>query len=362
MSNSFGRNFVVTLFGESHGRCVGVIVDGCPPGIVLDESLIQADLDKRKPTSEKYSTARVEKDKVEILSGVFQGHSTGAPICMVVWNKGARPEEYEEFRWKPRPGHADYPAYVKYRGFHDYRGGGIFSARLMVGLVAAGAIAKQILKKFGVEILAHVVEIGGIGITHKPSVEELRSKVYKSPLRCVDDEAASKMEKLIEEAKREGDSLGGIIECIALNMPPGVGDPVFHSLDADLAHLLFCIPAVKGVEFGAGFEASRLKGSENNDQYAVKDGKIITLTNNAGGILGGLTTGMPIVVRVAFKPPSSIAKPQKTVNLKTMEEAEIRVKGRHDVCFIPRAVPIVEAAVACVLADHILNEGKWSTQ
>jgi len=360
LSNSLGKKFRLTLYGESHGKCVGVVVEGCPPGLEVSQKLIQAELDKRRPSGE-HETARRETDQVEILSGVFRGKATGAPICLLVWNREVDSSPYEEIRWTPRPGHADYPAYVKYRGYNDYRGGGIFSARLMVGVVAAGAIAKQILKRVGVEVLAHVVEIGGVKIKREPSIEEIREETYKTPLRCLDPEASKEMLRRIEEAGREGDSLGGIIECFALNLPPGVGEPIFGSLDADVAHALFCIPAVKGVEFGAGFKAARLKGSENNDPYRVENGKIVTETNNAGGVLGGLSTGMPLVVRVAFKPPSSIGKPQKTVDLRSLKEVEIRVKGRHDVCFIPRAVPIVEAMVACVLADHLLAEGYVKT-
>ena len=355
--NSIGKNFVITYFGESHGKCVGVIVDGCPPGLPLKEEDIQKELDKRKPGKEFYSTPRAEEDRVQILSGVFNGYTTGTPICMVVWNKEVESEVYEEFRWKPRPGHADYPATIKYQGYNDYRGSGIFSSRITIGFVAAGAIAKMLLKQIGVEVLAHVVEIGGIKTKIKPTLEQLRKEVYSNPLRCVDKEASKKMEEVILKVKEEGDSVGGVIEAIAVNVPVGVGNPIFNSLDADLARFLFCIPAVKGVEFGVGFKAAELKGSENNDEYRVKDGKIVTLTNNAGGILGGLSTGMPIVVRVAFKPPSSIRKKQKTVDLRTMTDTEIEVKGRYDVCFVPRTVPIVEAVVANVLVDHILPLG-----
>ena len=356
-SNSIGKRFVLTIFGESHGKCVGVVVDGCPPGLPLKEEDIQKELDKRKPSKQFYSTTRVEEDKVNILSGVFNGYTTGAPICMLVWNRGGESEVYEEFKWKPRPGHADYPAYVKYGGYHDYRGGGIFSSRITVGFVAAGAIAKKLLKQVGVEVLAHVVEIGGVKIEKKPTIQEIKEKVYSNPLRCVDLEAAKKMEEKILKAKEEGDSVGGVVEAIALNVPPGVGEPIFGSLDAEIAKFLFCIPAVKGVEFGVGFKAARMKGSENNDEYVVKDGRITTLTNNSGGILGGMSTGMPITVRVAFKPPSSIPKKQRTVDLKRMENTTIQVKGRYDVCFVPRAVPIVEAVVANVLIDYILPLG-----
>ncbi|MCX8175767.1 MAG: chorismate synthase [Candidatus Bathyarchaeota archaeon] len=360
MTNSIGRNFILTIFGESHGKCVGVIVDGCPPGIPLSEDDIQKELDRRKPGKDFFSTGRIEEDKVEILSGVFNGYTTGAPLCMVLYNKDVVSDVYEEFKWKPRPGHADYPAFIKYHGFHDYRGGGIFSSRITVGFVAAGAVAKKLLRKLGIEVYAHVVEIGGVRVKRRITFEEVKEKAEKSLLKCCDPEAEAEMRNTILKAREENDSVGGVIECFAINVPPGVGEPIFNSLDAELAKFLFCIPAVKGVEFGAGFDAARLRGSENNDEYRVINGKIVTLTNNAGGILGGLSTGMPIIVRVAFKPPSSIPKVQKTVDLSKMENTELRIKGRYDVCFIPRAVPIVEAVVANVLIDHLLPTFKHS--
>lgn len=356
-ANSIGKNFTVTVFGESHGWCVGAVVDGCPPGLPLSLEDVQRELDRRRPGLEEASTQRREEDRAEILSGVFKGCTTGAPICMVVWNKDVQSEVYEEFRRKPRPGHADYPVFVRYGGFNDYRGGGRFSARVTVGFVMAGAIAKKLLSTVRVEVLAHTVEIGGVGLKRQLSLDEIRSKVYMSPVRCADSEAAQLMEKAIHDAKAGGDSVGGIVECMALNLPVGVGDPIFDSLDAELAKILFCIPAVKGVEFGAGFQAARLRGSENNDQYMIREGRVVTLTNNAGGILGGLSTGMPLVTRVAFKPPSSIPKRQGTVDLETMTETTIEVKGRHDACVVPRAVPIVESTVAMVLADHLLRLG-----
>jgi len=355
--NSIGKCFTVTLFGESHGRCVGVVVDGCPPGLPLQPEDIQRELDKRKPSVGTASTSRREEDHVEILSGTFRSHTTGAPICMLVWNKDIQSEAYEELKRKPRPGHADYPAYVRYGGFNDYRGGGRFSARVTAGLVMAGAVAKKLLNTARVEVLAHTVEIGGVGLKHTPTPDEVRSRVYLNPVRCADGEAAKLMEKTIEEAKGARDSVGGVVECVALNLPAGVGEPIFDSLDAELAKLLFCIPAVKGVEFGAGFQAARLRGSENNDPYAIKEGKVVTLSNNAGGVLGGLSTGMPLSVRVAFKPPSSIPRRQRTVDLETLTETTIEVGGRHDACVVPRAVPIVESAVALVLVDHLLRQG-----
>ncbi len=355
--NSIGREFVVTCFGESHGRCVGVVIDGCPAGLKISREDVQKEVNKRIPSETEIVSARVEKDTVEILSGIFNGFTTGAPICALVWNREAAPSEYEAIKDMPRPGHADYPARVRYGGFNDYRGGGRFSGRITVAFVMAGAIAKKLLNRFGVEVLAYTTEIGGVKLDGKPSLEEIRENTYRNPVRCPDMKCAEDMKKVILEAKSMGDSVGGVVECIALNVPVGVGEPIFDSLDADIAKALFDIPAVKGVEFGAGFEAARLKGSENNDEYVIRDGKIVTLTNRAGGILGGLSSGMPIVVRVAFKPPSSIPKEQRTVNLPRMEETTLKVKGRHDPCVVPKAVPVVEAIVAIILADHMIRVG-----
>jgi len=344
----------MTCFGESHGKCVGVVIDGCPAGLQLSEQDIQEELDKRIPQSEIVS-ARIERDAVKILSGVFNGFTTGAPICALVWNKEAIPNEYELMKDTPRPGHADYPARMKYGGFNDYRGGGRFSGRITVAFIMAGAIAKKLLGLFGIEVLAYTIEIGDVKLQKIPMIEEIRENKYKSTVRCPDMTSAQAMEEAILEAKREGDSVGGVIECIALNVPLGVGEPLFDALDADIAKMLFNVPAVKGVEFGAGFKAAQLKGSENNDAYAIRDEKIVTLTNNAGGILGGISSGMPILVRVAIKPTPSISNDQKTVNLSRMEETQIRVKGRHDPCIIPKAVPVIESAVSIVLADHMLR-------
>jgi len=354
--NVIGERFMVVSFGESHGRCVGALVDGCPPGIPLSEQDVQVELDRRRPGQSLVSTTRAEEDRVEILSGVFQGYTTGAPILMLVWNKDVDPRPYEMLKNKPRPGHADYPASVKYRGFNDYRGGGRFSGRITAGYVMAGAVAKKILAKLGVEVLAYSLEIGGVR-TPQITVDQIRENRYANEVRCPDPITAEEMKKVILAARKEGDSVGGIVECIALNLPLGLGEPVFSSLDSDLARALFSIPAVKGVEFGSGFAAARLRGSENNDPYTIVDGKITTLRNNSGGILGGLSTGSPLVLRVAFKPASSIAKPQKTVDLESKTETEIIVPGRHDPTVVPRAVPVVEAVVAFVLADHVLRAG-----
>ena len=355
--NSIGKKFVITCFGESHGKCVGVVIDGCPAGLALSEQEIQKELDKRIPHKPEIVSSRREKDVVEILSGTFNGFTTGSPICTLVWNKDVVPDEYDLIKDTPRPGHADYPARIKYGGFNDYRGGGRFSGRTTVAFVMAGAVAKKLLGLFGVEVLTYAIEIGKVKLRKAPSLEEIRGNTYKTAVRCPDLESAKGMEEAILKAKKEGDSVGGIVECIVSNVPVGVGEPLFDSLDADIAKMLFDVPAVKGVEFGVGFEAARSKGFENNDPYLIQGGKIVTLTNNAGGVLGGLSSGMPILVRVGLKPTPSISKDQKTVDLSKMEETPIRVKGRHDPCIVPKAVPVIESAVAIVLADHMLRGG-----
>lgn len=357
-----GKNFVITCFGESHGRCVGIVIDGCPPGLEMTEEDVQKEINKRRPFSNQISTSRREEDKVEILSGIFKGHTTGAPICMLVWNKNVQSIVYEQIRWKPRPGHADYPAIERYRGFNDYRGGGRFSGRITVAFIMAGAVAKKLLKKINVKVLAHTVEVAGIGLPEEPSLEQIKSNVYKNIMRCADRKIAKVMEKAVADARNEGDSVGGVVESIALNVPPGIGDPIFDALDADMAKALFNIPGAKGVEFGVGFNVAKIKGSTNNDQYAIKNGKIITLTNNSGGVLGGLSTGMPLIVRTAFKPVSSIQKKQQTVDLRKGTTASIEIEGRHDACIVPRAVPVVESVVAIVLADHLLRRNYFNSK
>jgi chorismate synthase len=356
MSNSYGKLFNIASFGESHGECTGVVVDGCPAGLPLAESDIQREMDRRKPGTGPASTSRREKDKVEILSGVRDGFTTGAPVCLLIRNEDVDDSDYEKIRYKLRPGHADYTAFVKYGGFNDRRGGGRFSGRVTAGFVMAGAIAKKLLDLIGVEIIAHTAAIGGI--TTKPvDYAKIRKMVLKGPLFCADPAAAKKMTALITKIKDVGDSLGGLIEGVALNLPAGLGEPLFDNLDGELAKALFAIPAVKGVEFGAGFKVAGMKGSENNDPFSIRDGKIVTTTNNSGGVLGGISTGMPLVVRVAVKPPASIAMEQKTVDIQQLKETTIKVGGRHDVCIVPRAVPVVEAMMAVTLCDFALRTG-----
>jgi chorismate synthase len=354
-SNSIGKEFVVTCFGESHGRCVGAIIDGCPAGLPLTEEDIQKELNNRLPPNREIVSARREKDTVEILSGTYEGFTTGAPICALVWNKQVVSGDYDSILDKPRPGHADYPARIKYMGFNDYRGGGRFSGRVTVAFVIAGAVAKKLLEFFGAEVLAYTTAIGEVRLGIAPSLEDARENTYGNSVRCPDPDVAEEMEETILRAKKEGDSVGGIVECVASNLPVGVGEPIFDSLDAEIAKMLFGVPAVKGVEFGVGFEAAKMRGSENNDAYVMRDGEIEALTNNAGGILGGLSSGMPLVVRVAVKPTSSISKEQKTVDLSKMEETTIQVQGRHDPCIVPKAVPVVEASVATVLVDQLIR-------
>jgi len=356
--NSIGKSLVLTCFGESHGACIGVILDGCPAGLPLSESDVQVELDKRRPGFSDISTSRKEEDKVEIMSGVYRGYTTGAPICMIVRNRDVDSSPYESIMFKPRPGHADYTARVKYGGYNDPRGGGRFSGRITAAYVMAGAVAKKLLSLIGVEVLAHTVQVGRVKVEGEVSYDDVRRNVYANPVRCAVPELAERMIEEVLSAAREGDSVGGVVEGIALNVPVGLGEPVFDSLDADIAKMLFNIPAVKGVEFGAGFKMASMRGSEANDQFAVRNGRVITLTNNAGGVVGGISNGMPIKVRVAFKPTPSISRRQRTVNLETMSEEEIQIAGRHDPCIVPRAVPVVEACLAFVIADHALRAGK----
>jgi chorismate synthase len=355
--NSIGKEFTVTTFGESHGKVVGVVVDGCPAGLPLSEGDFQVELDRRIPAEPKIVSARVEKDVVKVLSGIFNGLTTGAPIAVLVENKETDSSDYEAMKDLPRPGHSDYPANIKYGGLNDYRGGGRFSGRVTVALIMAGTIAKKMLSYFDVDVLAYTSTIGHVKADKKFSAEEIRKNRYVASTRCPDLSCGMQMEEAILSAKEEGDSLGGIIECLVLGMPIGVGEPLFDSLDADLAKSIFAVPAVKGVEFGMGFDAAHIKGSQNNDAFQIENGQVVSITDNAGGVLGGLSIGMPVMMRVAIKPTPSIAKEQKTVNLKKMKNAVLSVKGRHDPCVVPKAVPAIEAAVAITLADHMIRAG-----
>jgi chorismate synthase len=355
--NILGERFIAMSFGESHGRCVGMIIDGCPAGLQISEIDIQSQLDLRKPGQSTVTTARKEEDKVEIISGVFRGYTTGAPICTLIWNSDSDSRPYESIRTKPRPGHSDYPALIKYGGFADYRGSGRFSGRLTATFVMGGAIAQKLLKScLGVETISYTVQIGSIK-SETVSREQAKNERYLNDVRCPDSKSAEKMKTAILEAKKDGDSLGGVIECVSTGLPVGIGEPIFSSLESDISKALFSIPAVKGVEFGSGFEGSKLFGSENNDIYIKTGNKIITKTNNSGGILGGLSNGMPITIKIAFKPAASIARSQYTLDIESGLPVKLNVPGRHDPCVVPRAPPVVDGIVSIVLADHALRDG-----
>ena len=350
--NSFGTLFRITTFGESHGKAIGVVIDGCPAGLVIDENFIQSELDRRKPGQSKLTTDRKEEDKVEILSGIFEGKSTGTPIAMMIHNKDHRSEDYSALKDVYRPSHADYTWEKKF-GIRDYRGGGRSSARETATRVASGAIAKLLLAHFGVQISAFVSAVGAI--TNPLPYSQLNLTLTESSLvRNPDANSSELMERAIEAAKAGGDSLGGVISCVIKNCPAGLGEPVFDKLHADLGKAMLSINAVKGFEIGSGFEGASMHGSEHNDAFIRADDMIHTATNNSGGIQGGISNGEDIFFRVAFKPVATIAKSQQTVNT-SGEAVELSAKGRHDPCVVPRAVPIVEAMAALTLADHLLR-------
>jgi chorismate synthase len=354
--SSFGSIFRITTWGESHGRGVGVVVEGCPAGLPLEKGDIQKELDRRRPGQSKVSTQRREEDQVEIQSGLFEGKTTGTPISMMVWNKDADSAAYEPLRHRPRPGHADYTYHVRY-GIRDHRGGGRASARETVGRVAAGAVARKFLSQEGIDVVGYVLELGGICASHPSSddISHLKEAAESNPVRCPDSVAAEKMIQLLDEVRHEGDSLGGVVQIMATGVPAGLGDPVFDKLDADLAKALMSIGAVKAVEIGAGVQSARMRGSEMNDPIAYGESGVEFLTNNSGGILGGISNGDTIVCRIAVKPTPSISKKQRTVDLSSKENALIEIKGRHDPSIPQRIVPVAEAMVALVLADHLLR-------
>lgn len=354
-SNSFGTIFKITTWGESHGKAVGVVIDGCPAGLEISDEEINSALALRAPGKNPYTSPRIEKDRGEILSGVFEGKTTGAPICILVPNQDADSSKYEPIKDLLRPGHANFTYLEKY-GIFDYRGGGRSSARETVGRVAAGAIAKKILKHYNIEIFAYIKSIADVET--KLTINQLlevQDKVYTSPLFCPDAVAEQEMSRVIEEAKEHGDSLGGVVEFIAISVPVGLGDPIYEKLEANLAKAMLSLPATKGFEIGSGFQSTTMTGSEHNDPFIREEKTIKTSTNYSGGTLGGISTGMPIVGRVAFKPTSSIMKTQSTVT-KEGEEAPFNLPAgsRHDPCVAIRAVPIVEAMASLVLVDALL--------
>ena len=355
MGNSFGQLFRITTFGESHGGGIGVVIDGCPPMIEVSEAEIQRELDRRRPGQSKITTQRKEEDRCEILSGLFEGKTLGTPIGILVRNKDARPEDYAAMAKTFRPSHADFTYEAKY-GIRNWQGGGRASARETIGRVAAGAVARKILRGFypKIDIVAYVAQI------HELTAKVDRSKVKASDVdsnivRCPDKAAAKKMISLIEKTRAEGDSLGGVIECVVRNTPVGLGEPVFDKLEADFAKGMLSLPATKGFEIGSGFSATRMRGSEHNDPFEMRGGTVRTATNFSGGIQGGISNGEQIYFRVAFKPTATIAREQKTVTA-AREQTKLAARGRHDPCVLPRAVPMVEAMAALVLCDHALRQ------
>jgi chorismate synthase len=361
MGNTFGHLFRVTTFGESHGGGVGVIIDGCPPRLAISEAEIQFELDRRRPGQSKITTPRQESDICEILSGVFDGQTTGTPIAILVRNKDARSQDYDEMAVKYRPSHADATYDAKY-GIRNWQGGGRSSARETIGRVAAGAIAKKILQQVaGVEIIGYVQRIQNLAAIVNPETVTLAA-VESNIVRCPDGECAEKMIDLIDQIRRQKDSIGGVVECVARNVPRGLGEPVFDKLEAELAKAVMSLPASKGFEIGSGFAGTLLTGSEHNDEfYLDESGNLRTRTNRSGGVQGGISNGENIIIRTAFKPTATIGKEQNTVS-KNGEETTLAAKGRHDPCVLPRAVPMVEAMVALVLCDHLLRfQGQCQT-
>ena len=355
MSSVFGDRIRLSLFGQSHGEAIGCVLDGMPAGEAVDFDALQAFMKRRAPGG-AYATKRKESDEVRIVSGLFNGHTCGAPLCVLIGNSDVRSSDYEQMHDLPRPGHADYPAEVKYQGHQDYRGGGHFSARITAALCAAGGILIQCLARRGVAVGAHLLSVGNV--LDKPydpmSVSKDDLLAAQSGFPTLSENSAESMKTLIDEVRTAGDSIGGVVECAVIGLPIGVGSPVFDGVENAIAKSVFAIPAVKGIEFGEGFAAARMRGSQNNDPYEWKDGKPALQSNHAGGILGGLTDGGPVIFRAAFKPTPSIALAQHTVSLSARRDAILEITGRHDPCVAVRAVPVVEAAAALAIADLML--------
>ncbi len=354
--NVFGSRYRTTIFGTSHGPFVGCTIEGLRAGTRIDEAFVQAQLDRRRPGQSLLTTQRKEEDRVEFSEGFQGGLATGEPIVAMIRNEDVKSTSYAGVARVPRPGHGDFAALMKYGGKSDLRGGGQLSGRMTAPLVVSGAIARQVLEAKGMRFYAHAAQIGRV-TAKAVTAEEIGANVERTPVRSADLEAADRMIAEIETARKDRDSIGGIIEAMVTGVPPGVGEPFFESVESTLAHLLFSIPAVKGVDFGAGFRAASMRGSEHNDPFTLDAGQVVTATNHAGGILGGITNGMPLVFRVVVKPTASIAKPQRSVDLVTMTPTEVVVTGRHDPCIVPRAVPVVENAAAMAVLDLMFLGG-----
>lgn len=361
MSSIWGNNIKISVFGESHGIAVGVVIDGFPAGYKLDNKYINIMMDKRKPGKNKLSSARKESDEYEIISGIYNGYTTGSPITCIIKNNNVVSKDYDEIKNIPRPSHSDYPASVKYLNYNDFRGGGHFSGRLTAPIVFAGSICKSYLEeKYNIYIGSHIKKIHNIiddkldfcNIS-KETYETLKNKEFPT----LSDEKSIDMQQKIIKVRNDKNSIGGIIEVFVLNSPVGIGEPMFDSLESTVAHIIFSIPSVKGVEFGAGFDFANMKGADSNDMYMLYEDKVITTTNYNGGVLGGLTTGMPVVFSVCIKPTPSIGLEQNTVNLSAMKDTKINITGRHDPCIVQRAVPVVECATAIAIID-LINQNK----
>lgn len=357
MGSRYGKNFSISVFGQSHSAAIGVVIDGLPAGIEIDMDALKGFMARRAPGG-RFATARKEADEFEILSGIANGRTCGAPFAAQIRNKDARPGDYSAYRDTPRPGHADYTAQIKYGGHQDPTGGGHFSGRLTAPICLAGGIMRQILEKEGIRLAAHIRSVGNIHDKSFDPVAPEIDAVSEGPLPTISSKACEQMAQCIENARENLDSVGGVIECAITGIPTGLGDPMFDGIENRIAQAAFAIPAVKGIEFGAGFESALLTGSENNDPFTIKNGNVTTSTNNAGGILGGITNGMPVIFRVAIKPTPSIAAEQDTVDLTKAASAKISVHGRHDPCILPRAVPCIEAIAAIAIYDAYLDRKK----
>lgn len=356
MSSTYGENIKLSIFGQSHGKAIGMTLDNIPAGLSVDLDKLQAFLNRRAPGQNDFSTPRREEDKPEFLSGIVDGYTCGAPIAAVIHNNNTHPGDYANLKDCPRPGHADFTAQIKYDGFQDVAGGGHFSGRLTAPLCIAGGLCKQWLEAEGIRIAGHISVLAGIADDPvyldwcNPDLDLINTE-----FPVINQDAGEKMKEAIQAARKDGDSVGGIIECIVTGLPVGLGDPMFEGMESRIAQIVFGIPAVKGVDFGSGFTGSYLRGSQNNDQYAIEDGIIRTLTNNAGGILGGITNGMPLVFQTAIKPTPSIAKEQQSISFAKEETCKLQVQGRHDPCIVQRAVPVVEAAAAIAIFDALMS-------
>lgn len=354
MSSTYGDKIKISVFGESHGNGIGVVIDGLPAGIKIDMDRVLVQMARRAPGKDKTATPRLEKDFPNVLSGMLDNTLTGAPLCAVIENTNTRSGDYSNLLSCPRPGHSDYAAFVKYNGANDIKGGGHFSGRITAPIVFAGAVCRQILEQKGIKIAAHIASIGNVNDKRFNPVEiedSLIKKLNLSAFALIDDSAEQKMRDEVEKARTSLDSVGGTIECAVTGIEAGIGDPMFDGVEGVIAKAVFGVPAIKGIEFGKGFELAKLRGSQSNDPFRYKDGKVVTETNNMGGILGGITNGMPVIFRAAVKPTPSISQKQKTVDLQKKENAELEIHGRHDPCIVPRAVPVIEAVTAIAIIN-----------